>query len=131
MCDILSRSWPFPWSMTAVPFWRSSAASCTRSCNPSSLTNPVPSGTAFPRATCEWPSLLCPAQLSYPVSFERLSGPCKPDTPFTSLLFPKMEKAKADSQASTGFRGTTGQITRKIAQPCLVKSKESLGERMV
>lgn len=44
---------------------------------------------------------------------------------------PKMEKAKADSQLPTGFRRTTGQITRKIAQSCLVKSKESLGERMV
>lgn len=76
MCDALSRSWLSPWSTTAARFWRSSAASCTRSCNPSSLTSPVPSGTAFPRATYEWPSPLCPARRSYPVSFDVCQSPC-------------------------------------------------------
>ena len=93
------------------------------------ILSPVEQPFHVPRANGHLCCVLRSCHTQYPLSVCQVLASPTPPSPHSCS--PKMEKAKADSQASTGFRGTTGQITRKIAQPCLVKSKESLGERMV
>lgn len=89
--------------------------------------SPVEQPFHVPRADGHLCCVLRGGYTQYPLSV--CQCPCGPTPPSPHSCSPKM--TKADGQVSAGFRRMTGQITRKIAQPCLVKSEESLGKRMV
>ena len=91
--------------------------------------SPVEQPFHVPRANGHLRCVLRGGHTQYPLSV--CQGPRGLMPPSPHSCSPKMEKAKAHGQVSAGPRRMTGQITRKIARPCLVKSKESLGKRMV
>lgn len=116
----------------AVPFWRLSAWYAML-CNHHLPQNPVPSGTAFPRATC-WMAISavsCAAVLTQMLYLWAFVSVIWAWHPFTLLLFPKWRKLRLTASCQQSFQRTTGQITRKIAQSCLVKSKNLWGKNGV